>query len=122
MTLRASRSKKAGSRRSDLTPVSSILEELKKAGPLKEHLEQARIWAQWPQIAGPKLCAHGQPLQIKKKQLRVEVDSAVWMHRYAFRKAEIIRRVNQIARRELVTDLFLLLADEEERTKAEERE
>jgi len=42
------------------------------------------------------------------------VDSAVWMNKFSYRKWEIIRRINRQAGIELVSDLFLKLASDEE--------
>ena len=97
-----------------LTAVGDILQDLVKDTPLGESLEQARIWEQWEIIAGPRLAEHGRPVAIQDKKLRIEVDSTVWMNRYAFGKWGIIRRANGIAKKELVNDIFLLLMDEEE--------
>lgn len=89
--------------------VGDILNSLKKTTPLGESLEQASVWSRWEEIAGASLAAHGRPHSMKEGQLRIEVDSPVWMHRYAYQKWRIIKRINQLARRELVHDLYLAL-------------
>lgn len=92
--------------------VGDILGQLIQASPLGETLEQARIWEFWPEIAGPQLAAHGRPHSVQDRTLYIEVDSAVWMHRYSYKKFAIIRSINRMARKELVSDLFLRLLED----------
>lgn len=94
--------------------VSEILDGLKRTTELGTHLERARIWEQWNEIAGPALAQHGQPKTIRENTLYIEAESPVWMHRFAFKKWALLRRINRIAGKELVSDIFLLLAPEAE--------
>ena len=96
-----------------ITPVSDILDQLKKNSSLGQQLEQAQIWERWPELAGPRLAAHGKPHHIRNGVLTIEAGNAVWMHRFAYHKWKIIRRVNRMAKRELIHDVFVRLADDE---------
>ena len=98
------------------TPVelASILSHLRKSGPLGDQLEKAQIWEKWPEIVGEPLWFHGKPARFRRKKLVVEVDSPVWMHNYALLKDDIISHINDLAGKELVADLHLTLAAEEE--------
>lgn len=89
--------------------VGDILARMKKTTKLGLNLEQAAIWTHWEEIAGPYLAAHGRPRTVREGQLRIEADSAVWMHRFAYRKWSIIKRINRMAGRELVHDIFIEL-------------
>ena len=93
---------------------ADILKNLIATTPLGRVFEQAQIWDNWPEIAGAVLAAHGRPKDLREQRLRVIVDSAVWMHKYSYCKWEIIRRINRMAGKELVSDLFFLLADDAE--------
>ena len=79
---------------------------------LGARLEEAKIWERWDTIAGPYLSPHSRPVAVRERVLHIEADSPVWMHKLAFKKWEIIRRINVLARRELVSDVFLRLADD----------
>lgn len=92
--------------------ISDILDSMINSTQLGEHLEHARIWKHWPELAGYDLGLHGRPKDIRDGQLRVEVDSAVWMHRYALKKFEIIKRINRFAGKELISDIFVILYDD----------
>jgi predicted nucleic acid-binding Zn ribbon protein len=94
---------------SSLMSVGDILKSMVKKSPLGLKMRQALIWEDWEQIAGPTLAPHGRPHGIKKKTLEIEVDSSVWMNRYAYYKWDIIKRINSRFRRELISDIFILL-------------
>lgn len=94
--------------------VGEILESLKTSTKLGLHLDEAKIWERWPEIAGDTLMPRGRPLRIKDGCLTIEVESAVWMHKYAYSKKKIIDRINRLTGESLVTDVFLCLSPEEE--------
>ena len=104
---------KSGSKKNDLSSVGDILAGMKRSTKLGRQLELAQIWEHWEQLAGPRLAAHGAPYQVKDNTLRIRVDSAVWMDRYALSRWKIVGRINRMARKELVSDIFLALAPEE---------
>lgn len=93
--------------------VSEILEGIKQSTQLGRQLQQAKIWERWPEVAGAGLCAHGQPKSIRDKRLTVEAESPVWMHRFAMRKWDLIKRINAMAGEELVSDIFVVLREDE---------
>jgi len=95
--------------------VGDILKALVRKTPLGQQLQQAQIWDKWEEIAGEKLAAHGRPHSIKGKTLMIEVDSSVWMNFFSYNKWEILKRINQGRKRELVSDIFILLTPEAER-------
>lgn len=99
--------------RAKLSAVGDILQDLIENTQLGKQLEQARIWENWEAIVGPQWAAHGRPHSVKDKTLRIEVDSMVWMHRYAYKKTAILRKINQMAQEELVSDVFFMLGDGE---------
>lgn len=96
--------------------IGDILSKLVKKPTLSKAMLQARIWEEWEQLAGPVLSLHGKPHKIKDGMLTIFVDSPVWMNKFAYRKWEIIQRINRLSRRELVSDLFLELAPDEDPT------
>ncbi len=98
------------------TGIGQVLDSLKKRSKLGLQLEQARIWEQWDTLVGPKLCEHGRPRAIKDDRLVVDVDTHVAMHRFAYRKFAIIRRINAMARKELISDIFFQLSPDEDPT------
>lgn len=101
-------------KRNEPTGVGDILSHLIRTTALGEQLRQAEVWKRWPEIAGRHLAPHGRPLTLRDGTLVIEVRSAVWMHRYTYHKWTIIRRINAFSRRELVSDVFIQLAKDED--------
>lgn len=95
--------------RNDPEKIGKILDSLKETSDLGKQLEQAKIWDRWNDLAGQNLAPHGEPKTIRDTTLFVEVDSPVWMHKYAFRKWDILKRINRMAGHELVSDIFVVL-------------
>lgn len=92
--------------------VGDILKALAADTALGKQLEQARIWERWPELAGQHLAPHGQPRGVRDRLLIVEVESSVWMHKFAYRKWDLIGRINRMAGEELVSDVYFVLANE----------
>lgn len=102
-------------KRNNLEGVGDILAKMKKTTDLGKHLEHAAIWEQWPDIVGPTTAEHTRPQGVKDLQLRIEADSAVWMHKINYRKWQILKKINRLAGKELVSDIYIvLLADGED--------
>ncbi len=92
--------------------IASILKTLKAGTKLGEQLEQAVIWQNWGELAGKKISEHAIPTTIRDNVLVIEVDSNVWMHKFAYKKWAFIERVNKMARRELISDIYLILSED----------
>lgn len=103
--------------KNDPESLKSILGHMITRTPLGKTLEQARIWEHWPHLAGQELAGHGEPVAVKKGVLRVAVENAAWMQSFAYAKWDILRRINRLAGRELVSDLFLILREDFEQEK-----
>jgi predicted nucleic acid-binding Zn ribbon protein len=101
-------------RRKKLEGVGDILAKMKQTTELGKHLEHAEIWEHWPEIVGETVAKHARPKSIKDLQLRIEADSAVWMHKINYRKWQILKKINRLARKELVSDIYIVLLDDGE--------
>ena len=97
----------------DPKSIEAIITALKASPELRKQFDEAKLWEKWPEIAGPKLMAFGRPLGVRDGTLFIEVDSAVWMHRFSYFEQEIASRANLVAGREWVSDLFFKLTSEE---------
>ena len=93
--------------------VAKILDSIKESTNLGKQLRQAKIWESWNDLAGVHLSGHGQPKAIRDKRLTIEAESPVWMHRYALRKWDILKRINAMAGEELVSDIFVVLREDD---------
>lgn len=89
-----------------------IIESLKRSTSLGTHLEHARIWERWPEVADAEIMAHSRPLGIRESTLLLEVENAVWMHKVSYYKSSIIRGINRLAGREIVSEVFCCLNED----------
>ena len=105
----------AALKKNEPTHIGEILKQLAKNTALGTHLEHARIWERWPELAGMPLAAHTRPKSVAEKVLRVEADSAVWMNYCIHEKARVVRNINRMARKKLITDLFVMLIGDDEK-------
>ncbi len=94
--------------------ISDILARMQQNTALGVSLEQAKIWERWEQLAGKHLAKHCRPHSIKDGQLRIVVESAVWMHKLSYLKWDLLMRINRMAGKELVSDAFFVLAEDED--------
>jgi len=94
--------------------VGDILSGLIKTTNLGKHLEHAEIWKHWPEIVGEATAQHTRPQGIKDLQLRIEADSAVWMHKINYRKWQVLKKINRLAGKELVSDIYIVLVPDGE--------
>ena len=98
------------------TGVRDIIKRLMKTTSLGKRLDEAVIWERWGDLVGPHLAAHGRPVTVKDKTLVLEADSAVWMHRFSYRKWDIVSQVNELAGHCLLEDVFITLVSDEDPT------
>lgn len=94
--------------------IGAILKKMQKTTPLGKNLEQAKIWEHWEELVGKHLAAHCRPHSIKEGNLRIIVESPVWMHKLSYLKWDLLLRINRMAGKELVSDAFLILASDED--------
>ncbi len=104
----------------DPKSVHAILNKMVQTTVLGKQLAYAEIWNRWPEVAGPHLFEHGRPKTVKDGTLYIVAESPVWMHRFAFQKWTLIRRINRLAGAELVSDAFILLQADEETLKSQD--
>ena len=93
--------------------IAEILASLKQTAALAKSFEEARIWERWPEVAGSGLMPHGRPLGVRDGTLFIEVDGAAWMHKFSYRKWDILKHANRIAGREIASDVFFKLASDD---------
>ncbi len=92
--------------------ISDILEELKATTDLGRRLEEAQIWEHWGAIAGSELAPHATPIGVRDGILVIAVDSAVWMHKFSYRKSEIIDKSNHFLTQDKLSEVFFTLKED----------
>jgi predicted nucleic acid-binding Zn ribbon protein len=95
----------------DPTKAADVLAKITKTGAIAKSLEQAQVWEHWEEIIGKQMAPHCQPVWIRDMTLRIEADSAVHMNKLSYRQWDIIKRVNRIAKKELISDIYIVLME-----------
>lgn len=100
-------------KRDEPRAIAEIIESLRKSNELGKQFHLAKIWKNWPEMAGMKLMPRGRPLGVRDKTLIVEVESSVWLHHYSYHEHSILKRINNLLNENLLEDIFLVLSEEE---------
>ena len=65
------------------------------------------LFFRWESIVGEKFAARISPLRLEHKTLFVAIDSAPWKMEFQFKKASLIKKINDDAECDLIDEIFL---------------
>ena len=65
------------------------------------------LFFRWESIVGEKISARIRPLRLNHKTLFVEIDSAAWKMEFQFKKAAVIKKINDDADCPLIDEILL---------------
>jgi hypothetical protein len=99
-------------RRNDPSGLQEIIESIRKDPKFGKQFEFAKVWRHWPEVTGEELAPYGQPLGVRDDTLIVEVETSVWMHKYAAAKWRILNHVNGLVKGDLIREMFLVLSED----------
>ena len=68
-------------------------------------IETGLVWSRWNDIVGDTVAAHAEPTSLREGVLRVRTDSPTWATEVGYLGQEIKRAANQVAGRELVSEV-----------------
>jgi predicted nucleic acid-binding Zn ribbon protein len=94
--------------------LAQILETLKATTQLGAHLDHAKIWEHWEEVAGPELGPRSHPIKVRKGILTVAVVSPVWMHKFSYDKRTILDKINRLLTKQSIEDIYLTLPTAED--------
>lgn len=87
--------------------VSDLLNAVLRGTPAEKRLHEGRIWMVWEQAVGTRIASHASPAAFRDGTLTLTVDSAPWMQQLTYLKKELIAKVNEQLREEMVTDIYM---------------
>lgn len=93
--------------------IRHILDGLKATSELGRNLQEARIWENWSSIVQSPYNTKSFPLRVKDGVLVIEVENAVFLHKISYLKDEILEKVQQAVRSEIIEDVRFVLEDED---------
>ena len=93
-------------RKSDEQPLSQVIDKILKAYGLDKKIDEMEVLNGWPEMMGIAVSNRTKDIKIINKVLIVSLDSAVIREELSNGKKIIIERVNQFAKKEIITDVW----------------
>jgi len=91
--------------------LGDILRKVVRKNNIPSAGAERRLIDLWTQAVGPRIAARTFPDDFKRGTLHVRVAAPVWLHQLQFLKEEIIQKINAMAGKDEVRDLFLSIGE-----------
>ncbi len=85
--------------------IKDLLNEMLDKYKLTNKLEQVDLESHWEELMGTMISKHTSQLTIQNKKLYIKLDSPVIRQELIYGKSLIIQKVNDFAKKELITDV-----------------
>jgi predicted nucleic acid-binding Zn ribbon protein len=92
-----------------LTRLSSLLEQTLARIGLDRRLDDYRVWQAWDEVVGRTISRNAQPVRLDGTRLIVTVRSSTWLQELSLLQRELIVRLNEWMKREVVRELFFVV-------------
>lgn len=96
-------------KRSRPTRLSSLLEQTLSRFGLDRRLDDYRVWQAWDEVVGRTISRNAQPVRLDGARLVVAVKSSTWLQELSLLQRELIVRLNEWMRREVVREMFFVV-------------
>jgi hypothetical protein len=96
-------------KRSGPARLSSLLEQTLARLGLDRRLDDYRVWQAWDEVVGRTISRNAQPVRLDGSRLIVTVRSSAWLQELSLLQRELIARINEWMRREVVRELFFVV-------------
>lgn len=92
-------------------PIASIVGTIVHRYGLEAKLIEQRLRREWPAVVGEQIAAHTRPDAIRFKKLYVIADSSVWLQQLTFLKPTLLKKINEAAGSQIITDIVLRVGE-----------
>ncbi len=99
--------KKKEYRNADGKPLKLLIDKMLKAYGLDKKMNEIDVLNGWKEMMGVAVANRTLDLKIYNKTLIITLDSSVMREELSHGKQVIIERVNQYAKKEIITDVWL---------------
>jgi hypothetical protein len=89
--------------------LSSLLEQTLARIGLDRRLDDYRVWQAWDEVVGRTISRNAQPVRLDGTRLIVTVRSSTWLQELSLLQRELITRLNEWMKREVVRELFFVV-------------
>jgi predicted nucleic acid-binding Zn ribbon protein len=97
-------------------PLASLLEQTLARIGLDRRLDDYRVWQAWDEVVGRTISRNAQPVRLDGSRLIVTVRSSTWLQELSLLQRELIARLNEWMKREVVRELFFVVGRVEHHT------
>lgn len=70
-------------------------------------ISEAEIFIRWPELVGPKIAEHTEPVKLMRNRLEVLCDHDVWRTELQFLKPELLKSIAEKLGEGVVKEIFL---------------
>ena len=88
-------SREPGRAKADFEPLADALAALLDDTPLGEALERAAAVDQWAGVVGPRVSSVARAVEVRGRDLVVEVSSSAWIAELSMMRATILEKLNE---------------------------
>ncbi len=90
----------------NLKSVKKVLDALLKAYGIDTKIKNYQVLENFAEIVGESIAKHAKAERIESGKLFLSVTSGVWRQELSFRKEEMIKKINNYYRQEIVKDII----------------
>jgi hypothetical protein len=100
------------------TRLSALLEQTLARFGLDRRLDDYRVWQAWDEVVGLTISRNAQPVRLDGSRLIVTVRSSTWLQELSLLQRELVRRLNEWMKRDVVHEIFFVVGRVEQTTPA----
>lgn len=91
----------------DVRPLGELVKEFVELHKGSDYLDEMKAIGLWPKVVGPFIASHTIDLSIKNHVLFVRVDSDVLRNELNYSKSLLIRNLNDLVGKDVVSEIVL---------------
>jgi len=91
--------------RQEFVHIGSVVNKVFHAVRKDADVDMMQVWSVWKDVVGHAVAENARPAAFKGDLLLVHVSSSPWMQQLQFLKGDIIARLNQALKQELVGEI-----------------
>ena len=91
----------------DVKPLGDLIKEFYEQHRGSDYLDEVNAVNSWPKVVGPFIASHTIDLSIKNHVLFVRVDSDALRNELGYYKSLLIKNLNELVGKEVVTEIVL---------------
>lgn len=91
--------------RKEFVHIGSVVNKIFRAARNDADADMIQVWNVWKEVVGNAVAENARPAVFKGNLLLVHVSSSPWLQQLQFLKGDIIVRLNQALKQELVKEM-----------------